>query len=499
MAETPNIDTYQRKYPKALLYTAGNEVGLPYGEFGNSEVGHLNIGSGRIVYQPLLRVSNEIEAGHLYDNAVMKKIIAHLKKYKGALHLMGLLSAGGAHSHIEHLLSLLEWCKNEKIKTVYIHVFTDGRDAPPQSAQEYIDSLEAKIKELGINAKIASISGRFYSMDRNKKWDRTKKAYDVIIGNSKVKSDSIPQILSETYGKGKSDEFLEPHSLTDEKGNLIGKVNNGDALLFFNIRPDRSRQILSPFVSNRFNSFKIKKFSNLHVATLTEYDPKIKAEVAFPEKEIEHPLGEILSKKGLKQFRIAEAVKYPHVTYFFNGGQEKPFKGEIRKLIPSIPESSYTKKPEMSAENVKEEVLKRLDEGKFDFYLINFANSDMIGHTGNLKAAIKAIEFLDRCIGEIVEKILSIGGAIFITADHGNSEEMVNSQSGENDTEHNIYPAPFMLIIKSLEHKKETKDFKQTISEPIGALADIAPTILDLMNIEKPEEMTGISLLNSLK
>lgn len=498
-ANTPNLDMYQRKYPKALLYTAGNEVGLPYGEFGNSEVGHLNIGSGRIVYQPLLRVSNEIEAGHLENNSAMDGISSHLKKTKGNLHLLGLLSAGGVHSHIEQLYSLLEWTKNEKIKSVFIHVFTDGRDAPPESAQEYIDGLNAKITELGINAKIASISGRFYAMDRTKKWGRTKKSYDAIIGTSKNKVNRIEDILSETYKKKKTDEFLEPHIITDEKGNSTGKVENGDAIFFFNIRPDRSRQIVTAFTSHTFNSFKAKKFANLYVATLTEYDPKINANVIFPEKEIENPIGQVFAKKGFKQFRIAEAVKYPHVTYFFNGGQEKPFKGEVRKLIPSIPESSYEKKPEMNARGVTDEVLKKLKSNKFDFYLINFANSDMIGHTGNLKSAIKAVEFLDKCVAEIVNYTLGIDGAVLISADHGNSEEMLNSQTGDKDTEHNIYPAPFMLIAKDLEKEKESKDFKEMISEPIGALADIAPTILDLMNIEQPTEMTGISLLNSMK
>ena len=498
-AHTPNLEMYQKKYPKALLHTAGNEVGLPYGEFGNSEVGHLNIGSGRVVYQPLLRVSNEIEAGNLYNNEAMDGIKKHLKKTSGALHLMGLLSPGGTHSHIEHLYALLDWCVNNNIKKIFLHIFTDGRDAPQRSSEEYTEDLLRKIKELNIDAKIASVSGRFFAMDRGRHWDRLKKAYQAWIGTGKNRNDNPMDAISESYKDGKTDEFIEPVVITDKDGNPAGPINNDDALLVFNIRPDRSRQLLMSFVSSSFSSFKTKKFRNLYIATLTEYDPKFKAEVVFSERNIENPLGEVLSKKGLKQFHIAETEKYAHVTYFFNGGREKPFKGETRVIIPSLKVRTFDKKPEMSAPKITARVLEELEGGKEDFYVVNFANPDIVGHTGNYRAVIKALEAVDHFVGEIVLKTLSIGGVAIITADHGNAEETKNSQTGEKDTEHNIYPAPFIIISHGLENKKETSSFKEAISEPIGALCDVAPTILDLMGINQPADMTGISLLNSLK
>jgi len=498
-ADTPNLEMYQKKYPKALLHTAGNEVGLPYGEFGNSEVGHLNIGSGRVVYQPLLRVSNEIDAGNLYNNPAMDGIKKHLKKTGGDLHLMGLLSPGGVHSHIDHLNNILEWCKNNKIKKIFLHLFTDGRDAPQESAEKYVEDLERTIKELGIDAKVASLSGRYFAMDRDRHWDRLKKAYQAWIGTSRNKNDDPVDAVRENYKEKKTDEFMDPVTIIDKNREPVGAIRDEDALLMFNIRPDRTRQTLMAFVNKTFGSFKTKKFKDLYIATLTEYDPKLKAEVVFPEKDIINSLGEVLSKKGLKQFHIAETEKYAHVTYFFNGGREKPFTGETRVIVPSPEVSTYDEKPEMSCTKISERVLLELAKGKEDFYVINFANPDMVGHSGNYKAILLALEAVDQCTDKVVEKVLSLNGAVIITADHGNAEETVNSQTGEKDTEHNIYPAPFILIANGLENKKETLSFKEAITQPIGALCDVAPTILDLMNIKQPEEMTGISLLNSLK
>jgi 2,3-bisphosphoglycerate-independent phosphoglycerate mutase len=498
-ANTPNLEMYQKNYPKALLHTAGNEVGLPYGEYGNSEVGHLNIGSGRVVYQPLLRVSNEIESGHLYNNKTMDGIKKHIKKTGGALHLMGLLSAGGVHSHVEHLYAILDWCENNKVKKVFLHIFTDGRDAPQESGEEYLEDLIKKLKELKINAQIASISGRYFAMDRDRHWDRLKKAYQTWTGQGKHKNDNALDALTESYKEKKTDEFVNPVMITDKNGDPIGAISDGDALLLFNIRADRSRQLLISFTSKTFSSFKIKRFKDLFVATLADYDPKIKAVTVFPEKDIENSLGEILAKKGLKQFHIAETEKYAHVTYFFNGGREKPFTGETRAIIPSPSVSTFDKMPEMSCEKVAKRVLEELDKNKQDFYIINFANADMVGHSGNYKAILKGLEAVDHCVGAIVNKSLEIGGAVIITADHGNAEETINIQTREKDTEHNIYPAPFILIMNDLKNKKETLSFKEAISQPIGALCDVAPTILDLMKVPQPEDMTGISLLNSLK
>jgi len=498
-AKTPNLDLLEKHFPKTLLHSSGNEVGLPYGEFGNSEVGHLNIGAGRIIYQPLLRVSRAIEAGQLDKNKIMKDIKKHLEKTKGSLHFIGLLSAGGVHSHIEHLLSLLDWCKKNKISNIYFHIFTDGRDSPPATAEVFIRDLDKKIKQLHLNAKIASVGGRYFGMDRDKHWDRTKKAYEAIIGTSDSKALNVMEAINIAYAQNKTDEFVQPTMIVDKNNMPIGKISDGDVILFFNIRPDRIRQIAKTFVDRRFKKFKTKKFKKLFVASLTEYDPHLKIKVIFPEEEIKKPLAEVISEKKLKQFHIAETEKYAHVTYFFNGGHEKPYPGETRIIIPSPKVKTYDKKPEMSAESVTNVVLEELEKGKQDFYVINFANPDMVGHTGNIKATIKAIEFVDKCIGKITKKTIELGGAVLITSDHGNAEEMINFETGTIDTEHNIYPVPLILVIKELAKEKENPTFRETISEPTGTLADIAPTILELMKIKQPKEMTGISLLESLR
>uniref|UniRef100_A0A7C4R3R5 2,3-bisphosphoglycerate-independent phosphoglycerate mutase n=1 Tax=candidate division CPR3 bacterium TaxID=2268181 RepID=A0A7C4R3R5_UNCC3 len=498
-ANTPNIDFYQKNYPKALLHTAGNEVGLPFGEFGNSEVGHLNIGSGRIVYQPLLRVSNEIESGHLYDNPSLEKLKKHHKKNKSKIHLLGLISAGGVHSHIEHLFSLIDWIGKNNLKNVYLHLFTDGRDSPTKSAVIFIEDLSKKIKELKVDAKIASVSGRYFAMDRDYHWDRTKKSYDCLIGKSRSKTNDIEEYLNDSYKKEITDEFIKPVIICDKDQNPIGPIEDNDAVLFFNIRPDRTRQILSAFINKNFNSFKTNNFKNLLVLTMTQYDHFKNVEVVFPENPLDKTLGEVLSDSGKKQFHIAETEKYAHVTYFFNGGNEKPFKGETRVIIPSPRVPTYDKKPEMSAYKITKRVLEELEKNKQDFYVINFANPDMVGHTGDFKAIVKAIEVVDECLGLIIKKVIETGGATIITADHGNAESVINPETKEKDTEHNIYPAPIMVISEEIKKSKAEESFKEIFSEPIGALADIAPTILDLMNIEKPTEMTGVSLLSSLK
>jgi len=498
-AKTPNLDFLQRHYPKTLLHSSGNEVGLPYGEFGNSEVGHLNIGAGRIIYQPLLRVSREIEKGGLEKNNVLDELKKHLKKNKGAFHFMGLLSAGGVHSHIEHLLSLLQWCSKEKISKIRLHLFTDGRDAPPESAEVFFHELYEKIKELRLDAEIASVSGRYFAMDRNNNWERTKKAYQAIVGELNVKAGHSREAISAAYAKNQTDEFIEPTIIVDANNKPVGKISDNDAVLFFNIRPDRARQLTKAFTDKRFSRFKTKKFKKLFFATLTEYDPTLKTEVVFPEENIEKPLAEIISEKKLKQFHIAETEKYPHVTYFINGGREKPYPKEKWMIIPSPSVSTYDKKPEMSAKKVTSITFEELEKNEYDFYIINFANPDMVGHTGNIKATIQAIEFVDECVGKIVKKIIELDGAALITSDHGNAEAMINLETGEPDTEHNIYPAPLILATRELTKRKPGSTFRETITEPSGTLADIAPTILDLLNIKQPEEMTGISLRESLK
>ena len=498
-ARTKSLDALQRHFPKALLHTSGNEAGLPFGEFGNSEVGHLNIGSGRINYQPFLRVTRALERGDLQKNEVTRDLLKHIRKTKGALHFMGLLSSGGVHSHVDHIPFLLSWCKENNVKKIFFHIFTDGRDTPPVAAENYILDLEKRIKELDLNAKIASVSGRYFGMDRNKNWDRTKKAYEAIIGKSKDQAQNAKQAINIAYAQNKTDEFVDPTVIVDEKGKAVGPLSDGDAIMFFNYRPDRARQLVKALENKRFGGFKAKKFSKLYISTFTDYDPTLKVRVLFPEEDIKNPLSEVISKKKIKQFHIAETEKYAHVTYFLNGGCEKPNKDEIWEIIPSPKVSTYNKKPEMSAGKVAKRVLEELDKKEYKYYVINFANPDMVGHTGDFKAAVSAIEFMDSCVGEISKKVMDMGGAVLITSDHGNSEAMVNLDTGEVDTEHNIYPAPFIFAKKDLASRKEALTFKELISEPVGTLADIAPTVLDIMQIEKPEEMTGISLLDSLK
>ena len=497
-AKMPNFDYYQRNYPKTLLHASSNEVGLPYGQFGNSEVGHMNIGSGRVIYQELLRVNNEINSGNLYGNKVMSDIKKHLKKNNSSLHLMGLLSAGGVHSHIEHLLAIMEWCKKEKIQKIFLHAFTDGRDSHPNSAEEFIRLVEEKKKELGIDLEIASISGRYFAMDRDKHWSRTQKAYNAIIGKSKNVNENASEAIKESYEEKKTDEFIEPLMIVSDK-KPIGAIKDGDAVLFFNIRSDRARQMTTVFADKNFKSFKTKRFKDFFLATLTNYEKKLEIPIVFPEETIINTLTEILSLHHKKQLHIAETEKYAHVTYFFSGGKEKPFPGEKRFIIQSPSVSTFDKKPEMSAQEITEKVIDEIKKDNLDFIVLNFANPDMLAHTGNIKATINGLEFLDIKIKEIIDFVLEKNGAVFITSDHGNAEMMINPETGKPDTEHNIFPVPFLLIANDLKKKKQGDGYKEIIIEASGALCDIAPTILDVMKIKQPEEMTGISLLNTLR
>ncbi len=498
-AHTPNLDFLETHYVKTLLHSSGNEVGLPYGEFGNSEVGHLNLGAGRIVYQPLLRVSRAIEKGGFNKNPATDEMLHHLKKTGGSLQMMCLVSAGGVHAHIEHLLLALDWAKEKNVKKISLHLITDGRDSQPASAESFLKDIEEKMKALGGDIVIASVSGRYFAMDRDKAWERTAKAYKAMLGTSTAKKESAREIIASAYAKSQTDEFIEPVTIVDKKGKPVGQISDGDALMCLNFRPDRMRQIVSAFVNNRFQGFKVKNLKKFFICSMTEYDPTLKLPVIFPEENIKNPLAAILSKHKLKQFHIAETQKYPHVTYFFNGGQERPFPGESRTIVPSLKVSNFDKAPQMSAPEICEAVLKELEKKEQDFYVMNFANPDMVAHTGDFKATLKGISIMDACIGKIVKKILELDGAVFITSDHGNAEEMINFEAGGVDTEHNIYPVPLILVIRELARKKPTPTFRDLLFEPPGTLADVAPTILDILNIKRPEEMTGISLLNTMK
>ncbi|MBI3583367.1 MAG: 2,3-bisphosphoglycerate-independent phosphoglycerate mutase [Nitrospinae bacterium] len=482
-AKTPTFDRLDREFPYTLIQASGLEVGLPEEQMGNSEVGHLNIGAGRVVYQELPRISNSIKDGSFFSNKALLNAIEHSKKNGSSLHFMGLLSDGGVHSHIEHIFALIEMAKRNGVQNLFIHPFLDGRDTPPKSALKYISELETRLKEQKIG-KIADIMGRYYGMDRDKRWDRTKKAYDALvygIGNRDV---SAEEALQKSYHNQVTDEFMIPAVITDENDKPVGTIKDGDSVIFYNFRSDRARQIIRALNEDNFKEFdRGGKILKLYIVCLTEYDIKFRLPVAFPPNIPRNGLGELLSRKGIKQFRTAETEKYAHVTFFFNGGIEEPFSGEDRILIPSPKVATYDLQPEMSAREVTAEVLKAVESGNYPLIIVNFANPDMVGHTGVFKAAVSAVEVIDESVGKIVKAVQDKGGDTLITADHGNIEDMID-EKGEPITAHTTNPVPFYCVT---DKKVNLRDG--------GRLADIAPTILKLLHIEKPVEMTGESLV----
>ncbi len=483
LAKTPNIDKLMKKYPNTDIYTSGLHVGLPEGQMGNSEVGHTNIGAGRIVYQELTRITKSIEDGDFFSNPEFIAAIDNCKKHNSKLHILGLVSDGGVHSHIRHLYGLLEMAKRRDFEDVYVHCFLDGRDTPPASGESYILKLQDKMKEKGIG-KIATISGRFYAMDRDKRWQRTKKCYDAIVKGEGNKTSSAIKAIEDSYQKEVFDEFVEPTIICNGE-NPVAKIEENDSVIFFNFRPDRAREITRAIVDKEFNEFETNPM-DLYYVCFTNYDETMpNVHIAFRKELLKNTFGEVVSNAGLTQLRIAETEKYAHVTFFFNGGEEKQYKGEDRILVPSPKVETYDMKPEMSAYEVTDKVLEALKSDKYDVVILNFANTDMVGHTGSLQAAIKAVETVDECVGKIVEIIEEKNGNLIITADHGNAEQMIDYKTGEPHTAHTTNPVPIILIAddKSLKLKKD------------GKLADLAPTMLELMGLEKPNEMTGQSLL----
>ena len=483
LAKTPNIDKLMKKYPNTDIYTSGLHVGLPEGQMGNSEVGHTNIGAGRIVYQELTRITKSIEEGEFFSNPEFIAAIDNCKKNHSKLHIMGLLSDGGVHSHNRHLYGLLEMAKRRDFEDVYVHCFLDGRDTPPASAENYIIQLENKMKEKGIG-KIATISGRFYSMDRDKRWQRIEKSYNAMVNGKGIKATSPIKAIEDSYQKEVFDEFVEPTVIYDGE-KPVAKIEDGDSVIFFNFRPDRAREITRTIVDEKFNEFETKKL-NVHFVCFTNYDetmPNVK--IAFKKEPLKNTFGEVVSNNNLTQLRIAETEKYAHVTFFFNGGEEKQYKGEDRILVPSPKVETYDMKPDMSANEVTEKVVEALEADKYDVVILNFANTDMVGHTGSLEAAIKAVETVDNCVGKIVNVIEKKKGNLIITADHGNAEQMIDYKTGEPHTAHTTNPVPIILVTP----KKEIKLREN------GKLADLAPTMLELMGIDKPKEMTGESLI----
>ena len=481
LANTPNIDELMKKNPTAIMHTSGLDVGLPEGQMGNSEVGHTNIGAGRIVYQELTRITKAIEDGDFFSNEELCNAIENCKKNNSKLHIMGLLSDGGVHSHMRHLFAILELAKRKDFEDVYVHCFLDGRDTPPASAENYILKLEEKMKEKGVG-KIATITGRFFAMDRDKRWQRIEKAYDAMVNGNGIKATSAEMAIEASYQKEVFDEFVEPTVICSGE-NPVAKIEDKDSVIFFNFRPDRAREITRTLVDKDFNEFETKNL-DLYFICFTQYDETMpNVQVAFKPTVLKNTFGEYISNKGCKQLRIAETENYAHVTFFFNGGNEKQYECEDRILVPSPKVETYDLKPEMSAYEVTEKVIEQIENKKYDAIILNFANPDMVGHTGNLDAAIKAVETIDECVGKIVEAINKVNGVLLITADHGNAEQMIDYKTGEPHTAHTTNPVPLILIGMEDVKLKE------------GKLADLAPTMLDIMGLEKPEEMIGETLI----
>lgn len=482
-AKKPNLERFWKNYPTTTLAASGLAVGLPRGQMGNSEVGHLNIGGGRIVYQDYTRISLAVEDGSLAENPVL---LGAMQKAKEAnLHLIGLLSDGGVHSHITHLFALLEMAAKMGLEQVYVHAILDGRDVPPRSALTYIRELEEKISRIG-TGRVATVSGRYFAMDRDRRWERVEKAYRCLTDGAGHAAVSAVEAVEKGYARGENDEFLQP-TLVDGRG----LVQDNDSIIFFNFRPDRAREITRAFVDRDFREFATRPM-RVHYTCMTQYDATLNVPVAFPAQNLEDTLGQVVSRAGLKQLRIAETEKYAHVTYFFNGGQETANPGEDRCLIPSPKVATYDLQPEMSAFLVRDEVLSRLERDIYDLIVINFANPDMVGHTGIFDAAVKAVEVVDACVGAVVDKILEKGGAVLLTADHGNAEKMRDEKSGQPHTAHTTNPVPFSLIMNGAEGSDAIKRIE--LRED-GILADIAPTALKLLYIDQPPAMTGKSLI----
>ena len=477
IANTPVIDGLMAKFPHAELQASGEAVGLPDGQMGNSEVGHTNIGAGRVIYQELTRITKAIKEGTFFQNESLNAVVSEAKKNGGALHLMGLMSPGGVHSHMNHLYGLLELAKKAGLTEVYVHAFLDGRDVPPSSAAEYLAELEAKLKEIGVG-KVATISGRYYAMDRDKRWDRVQKAYDAIAKAEGNHAASSAEGIQASYKEEKTDEFVIPTVI----GKYLG-MKSGDGVIFYNFRPDRARELTHAFTDTTFDGFTRDENLKLSFATMTQYEEGMNVKVAYPPQTIENTLGATIEQQGMTQLRIAETEKYAHVTFFFNGGVEDPYKGEDRILVPSPKVATYDLQPEMSAIEVTDKVVEAIKSGKYDFIILNYANGDMVGHTGVIPAAVKAVETVDTCVGRFVDAIREVGGEVCITADHGNADQMVDPETKQPFTAHTTNPVPFIVVS---DRAASVKD---------GALCDIAPTLLTLADVKIPAEMTGKSLV----
>ncbi|MGI6567822.1 MAG: 2,3-bisphosphoglycerate-independent phosphoglycerate mutase [Firmicutes bacterium] len=483
LARTPYLDGIFAKYPGARLLASGEAVGLMEGQMGDSNVGHLNIGAGRIVYQDVARISKAVREGDFQQNEWLIKAMTTCRDKGTALHLMGLLSPGGVHSHSYHLYALLDMAAGFGLEKVYVHAFLDGRDVPPASSHEYMAELESKLEEVGLG-QVATVSGRYYAMDRDRRWDRTEKAYNALVLGEGRRAQTGSEAVQIAYDSGETDEFVIPTVVVDGQGSPVGTIDDDDSVIFFNFRADRARQITRAFTDDEFSGFQRRKFPKTTFVGMARYDETINAPYAFPPQDLKNTLGEVVAQAGWRQLRIAETEKYAHVTFFFSGGDEETFPGEDRKLVPSPKVATYDLKPEMSAPEVAAEAVKAINSDEYDLIVLNFANCDMVGHTGILDAAVKAVETIDSCVDQVVTAMLARGGYVVLTADHGNAEQMVDYDTGEPHTAHTVNPVPVVLITDRLD-----------IAVRDGILADLAPTVLDLLELEQPPEMTGKSLI----
>ncbi len=487
IAGTPNMDALQREYPSAALETSGLSVGLPEGQMGNSEVGHTNLGAGRIVYQDLVRINRAVEEGSFFQNDALLLACRRAREAGGALHLMGLVSDGGVHSHVDHLHACLELARREGVARAYLHAFMDGRDTPPRSGLEYLAAVERRLHETGYG-KVATVCGRYWAMDRDKRWDRVARAWAALVDGEGERAPSGVAAMEASYGKGEGDEFVQPTVIVNGDGKPVGPVRDGDAVLFFNFRADRAREITRAFTQEGFHEFERKAAPRLSAyVCMTRYDETFTLPVAFEPQDLTEIFPEIVARAGLRQLRTAETEKYAHVTFFFNGGRETVFANEDRILVPSPRDvKTYDQKPEMSAREVTDKLVQALGTGKYGFTLVNFANPDMVGHTGILDAAVKAVKVVDECVGRLWQAAQRQGIAMLVTADHGNCEMMTDPVTGQPHTAHTLNPVPFVLA---------DPDFKGAKLRAKGVLADVAPTALQVMGLPQPKEMKGLGLI----
>jgi len=486
LAKLPVLKRLLTTYPHCLLQASGEAVGLPPGQMGNSEVGHQNLGAGRITYQDFMRITVAVRDGSFFRNPVLLKVVGELRRTGKKLHLMGLVSDGGVHSHIDHLVALVELAKQKGLKSeqIVVHAIMDGRDTPPRSGAGYLEQLEGRLNQLEVG-RIGTVSGRYYSMDRDNRWERTERAYTAYVSGAGQQATSAREAIEQSYAANKGDEFVEPTAIVDDAGEPLGRVEDGDGVIFFNFRPDRARQITRAFIQAAPEGAALPAV-DVHYVCMTEYDKTFRCPVAFPPETVECPLGQVVANAGLRQLRIAETEKYAHVTYFFNGGRETPFPNEDRALIPSPKVATYDLMPEMSAVGITDELLRRLSDVQYDLVVLNFANADMVGHTGVLDATIQALQVVDGCIGRIVDRVHELGGVTLITGDHGNAEQMLDDDGGPF-TAHTTNPV-HLILVNDARREARLRD---------GIFADVGPTMLSMLGLPVPDEMTGRSLLSA--